>query len=1055
MAHTTLSTQSPTAYLTTGSLHINIYFYYNHTFRPQASSMVEGSKACNGAHLHLSDIDIPNVRIKHRRLFKADEHPPMLLTFFLGLQQVMVSVSVLVSIPFIISDEVCPGRDLNQLRVRLISCTFVVCGIATIIQSSLGMRLALLQGVAFAYVPSIRAFMTLPEFKCNATDSDYVPQETYERKMALIQGSLLMSSCITMLIGATGLVGRMTKFIGPITEVIVYKSLFNCFRTLVALFTTILYLHNFNIPLPSMSKGQFKWTKLNVFGQYPYLTAILFSWGLCLILTSMDLLPAGSIARTDRNATVSAIQNAPWIRIPFPGQFGPPEVNIGLFVAFLVSAQTTLFEAVGNYHAVARVSEERPPPSHAINRGILAEGLGCFISGLIGPGVGVTTHAENVAVIGITKVASRVTMIFGGFMLISFGVITKLGALLSSIPDPLVGVVLATSMAMVGGVAIANVQTVDLKNTRNTAILGFSIMIGMCVPTYYQRHSDDIYTGSDTLDEIIRVLMSLPMFVGAFTACILDNTVSGATRSERGLRELMDNDKGVLPNNSRQPEYTSNRLQQLEERLLQAQQTRNTYLTRIASRERSERPLLSEKQLHRSKSSDPFGRTRNRRKKNPKMKDNIFSTSPNHLLKLPQPFSEYNFPAAKSNFLPNNSQPRSSEFDDLQEGSYRRGMLSRMETSQYFWNTARARSLDQHDPQTRKREWEKDIFGSVYSRLPTQQTIPLSGMLLDSDIPAIEHSLDRIRQTLAELKEFRLEMPNRDYFRSISRPRENRTQMYESNPSTSFTSAKHSHTGHVPSLAEIRARILNMEFYVERKVQEIISSDRQSKDQGSSVKYPTSRPMTGFRPKSAALFSTENLTHMFLPASYSGENSQTAAREGYGRNEMGIHREADISNGEAKNEKIQVQNNEPTAPIPAMNTQQNVNLDRRITFDASYVSTPHPSVNEKKSDITTEVKPEEPKQATVETASSYSRMLEMLRKPPVQYEVSSSSPSEDELMLQAKPSQKLGSRSAVISQQIRNESVSTAIRPAEVPSKPGGITTNTRNNADSDSDFFN
>lgn len=46
-------------------------------------------------------------------------------------------------------------------------------------------------------------------------------------------------------------------------------------------------------------------------------------------------------------------------------------------------------------------------------------------------------------------------------------------------------------------------------------------------------------------------------------------------------------------------------------------------------------------------------------------------------------------------------------------------------------------------------------------------------------------------------------------------------------------------------------------------------------------------------------------------------------------------------------------------------------------------------------------------------------------------------------------------RSAVISQQIRNESVSTAIRPAEVPSKPGGITTNTRNNADSDSDFFN
>jgi len=52
----------------------------------------------------------------------------------------------------------------------------------------------------------------------------------------------------------------------------------------------------------------------------------------------------------------------------------------------------------------------------------MAEGLGCFISGLIGPGVGITTHAENVGVIGITRVASRVTMIFGGCTLIAFGV---------------------------------------------------------------------------------------------------------------------------------------------------------------------------------------------------------------------------------------------------------------------------------------------------------------------------------------------------------------------------------------------------------------------------------------------------------------------------------------------------------------------------------------------------------------------------------------------------------------------------------------------------------
>lgn len=47
-------------------------------------------------------------------------------------------------------------------------------------------RLALLQGVAFAYIPSVRAFMLLPEFRCNATINDYVAPSVYEHKMALV-----------------------------------------------------------------------------------------------------------------------------------------------------------------------------------------------------------------------------------------------------------------------------------------------------------------------------------------------------------------------------------------------------------------------------------------------------------------------------------------------------------------------------------------------------------------------------------------------------------------------------------------------------------------------------------------------------------------------------------------------------------------------------------------------------------------------------------------------------------------------------------------------------
>lgn len=86
-------------------------------------------------------------------------------------------------------------------------------------------------------------------------------------------------------------------------------------------------------------------------------------------------------------------------------------------------------------------------------------------------------------------------MVFGGFTLIIFGVFTKLGALLSSIPDPLVGVVLSSSMAMVCGVGIAGCQAADMKKTRNVAIIGFSIMMGFCVPEFHNRNPNSVNTG--------------------------------------------------------------------------------------------------------------------------------------------------------------------------------------------------------------------------------------------------------------------------------------------------------------------------------------------------------------------------------------------------------------------------------------------------------------------------------------------------------------------------------------------------------------------------------
>ena len=53
------------------------------------------------------------------------------------------------------------------------------------------------------------------------------------------------------------------------------------------------------------------------------------------------------------------------------------------------------------------VAGTRPPPVHAMDRGIAIEGLGCILAGLWGSGNGTTSYSENIGSMGVTKVKIR------------------------------------------------------------------------------------------------------------------------------------------------------------------------------------------------------------------------------------------------------------------------------------------------------------------------------------------------------------------------------------------------------------------------------------------------------------------------------------------------------------------------------------------------------------------------------------------------------------------------------------------------------------------------
>lgn len=75
------------------------------------------------------------------------------------------------------------------------------------------------------------------------------------------------------------------------------------------------------------------------------------------------------------------------------------------------------------------------------------------------------------------------------------GVLGKVGALFTTIPDPIVGGVFIALFGIVTAVGISNLQFVDLNSSRNIFIIGVSLLMGLALPNYMDNNKDAIDTG--------------------------------------------------------------------------------------------------------------------------------------------------------------------------------------------------------------------------------------------------------------------------------------------------------------------------------------------------------------------------------------------------------------------------------------------------------------------------------------------------------------------------------------------------------------------------------
>ncbi|CAI9715240.1 solute carrier family 23 member 1 isoform X4 [Octopus vulgaris] len=295
-------------------------------------------------------------------------------------------------------------------------------------------------------------------------------------------------------------------------------------RTAVCASLFILYLNGVTLKFPPWSK---KPKEIAIFRNYPLLLAVGIGWILCYIFTVTNYYPLDPNSRSFNARTdtkIDLIQRTPWFSFPYPGQYGPPKFQIAIFLGFLLSTINSIIESMGDYYAASQLCAVPPPPRHAINRGLFSEGLAGVLAGFMGASHATTSYSTHIALIGITKVASRIVLNIAGVMVIIMAILGKVAASLATIPDPVVGAINFTGLTMMLSVGLTNLQKTAL-NARNTLIIGSALGLSWVSSSWLYTYPNDINTGNFELDQVLKIVLGTQTFVGTLAAIFLDNTI--------------------------------------------------------------------------------------------------------------------------------------------------------------------------------------------------------------------------------------------------------------------------------------------------------------------------------------------------------------------------------------------------------------------------------------------------------------------------------------------------------------------------------------------------
>ena len=170
----------------------------------------------------------------------------------------------------------------------------------------------------------------------------------------------------------------------------------------------------------------------------------------------------------------SSVSTASWFGLP---SIHAPRFEMSAIILIAPVAFILVAENLGHFKAVEGMTKARVTPY--MGRAFFADGLATTFSAGFG-GTGVTTYAENIGVMAVTKVYSTTIFVVAGLVAIMLGLSPKFGAIIQTIPPALLG---GASIVVFGLIAIAGAKIwidnhIDFSKNSNLIIAAVTVIMG-------------------------------------------------------------------------------------------------------------------------------------------------------------------------------------------------------------------------------------------------------------------------------------------------------------------------------------------------------------------------------------------------------------------------------------------------------------------------------------------------------------------------------------------------------------------------------------------------